>query len=169
MVSEDEAAKLTAREVVVRQETTETGAITIAIVDIAAPPAKALDAVLDVKARVDEVSSIENVAYYREEAENLGVNFELSVMGVGINFSTLYVIDRDAHLAEYALDPTKENEVVKAEGFYQAFEHNGGSRLIYAGTSDSGRRVPGWIKRWMTNGALQDQLQGIRTRAEASK
>lgn len=152
-----------------RQETTETGAITVAIVDIHASPDATIAAVLDVKARVDEVSSIQQVDYYREESDHLGVNFALSVMGVAVNFSTMYVIDHGAHLAEYALDPTKENDVVKAEGFYQAYVHGDHTRLIYAGTSDSGRRVPAWIKRWMTTGAMNDQLAGIRTRAEASK
>ncbi|TNE88378.1 MAG: hypothetical protein EP330_14950 [Deltaproteobacteria bacterium] len=168
-LSEDEARSLAAGEIVVRQETTDTGAITVAIVDVAATPEHTLAAVLDVKARKDEVSNITDVAYYLEEPDRLGVTFDLSVVGVGVRFHTLYEVTRDEHLARYALDPSKEHDVVKAEGFYQCFTEGEKTRLVYAGTSDSGRRVPAWIKRWMTNGALQDQLSGIRTRAEASE
>lgn len=167
-LSESELATLEKRGVVVRQETSETGALTVAIVDVKASPSATLDAVLDVKSRVDEVGSIDEVSYYREEPPHLGVTFGLSVMGVGVTFHTLYETDRETHLARYALDPSKEHDVVKAEGFYQCFAEGEGTRLVYAGDSDSGRRVPGWIKRWMTTGALNDQLEGIRTRAEAA-
>lgn len=165
----DEAKTLADGDIVVRQETTETGALTVSIVDIDASCEAVLDAVLDVKARKDEVGSITDVTYYLEEEARLGVIFDLSVVGVAVRFHTLYEIDRARHLAAYALDPSKENDVVSSEGFYQCFAEGEGARLVYAGNSDSGRRVPGWLKRWMTTGALQDQLEGIRTRAQAAK
>ena len=125
-----------------------------------------LDAVLDLEPRKDEVSNITNVTTYLDEPERRGVTFDLSVMGVAVQFHTIYEISRDEHLTRYALDPDRAHDVVKAEGYYRCFSEGGGTRLVYAGSSDSGRRVPAWLKRWMANNALEDQLRGIRDRAE---
>jgi hypothetical protein len=162
-----EEKTLAARGVVVRQETTETGAVTVAVVSVRATPAATLDAVLDLEPRKDEVSNITEVTTYLHEPERRGVTFDLSVMGVAVRFHTIYEIFRDTHFTRYALDPAREHDVVKAEGYYRCFADGSATRLVYAGSSDSGRRVPAWLKRWMANNALEDQLRGIRDRAEA--
>lgn len=42
----------------------------------------------------------------------------------------------------------------------------GGTRLVYRSTSDTGRAIPAWIKRWVASEGLSQQLSGIRARAE---
>lgn len=166
-LSAEETALLAERGVVIRQETSETGAVTVAIVDVRATPEATLDAVLDLEPRKDEVSNISDVTVYLDTPERKGVTFDLSVMGVAVRFHTLYEIDRSGLITRYALDPSREHDVVKAEGYYQCFKTSEGTRLVYSGASDSGRRVPAWLKRWMANNALEDQVRGIRDRAES--
>lgn len=168
----EEQASLARGDVIVRVQDADKGALTIAAIDVAAPPKAVLDGVLDFGARAAEVGSIKDVQVYAHrtdtDPEQFGVAWTLSVIGRSIEFHTLYQVDRARDFCTYALDPSQPNDLHYVDGSYRAFRIAGGSRLVYRTTTDAGVAVPNWLRRWLTHGSLEDQLRGIKARAEQS-
>lgn len=167
-LTEDEVATLAKREMVVRMDESDQGGTTTAVIDVNAPAAKVLAAVLDVEARKHEVGSIKEVEVYHRSDTGLGARFEMKVFGKTIVLHTTYVVAADGTYCTYALDETKENDIVATEGVYAVKPQGEGSRLVYHGITDTGRSVPLWLRKWLATGQLEDQLEGIRDRAERS-
>lgn len=140
--------------------------VTFAAMDVAAPPERVIDAAVDLKARIGEVSAITDVIIYRDEPGVRGGEWVLSIMGSENRFSILYEHDRSRGWCYYSLDKSRRADIVGSEGSYQAWAHGKGSRVIYRGYNDSGKAMPGFVTRWLGNGSLHDQMSGIRARAE---
>jgi hypothetical protein len=170
----DELSTLSDRDVAIRLEQTDTGGMTIGIVDVAATPSQTMDAIMDLPPRVNETGALKEVdvsnpvAASGSEPEKLDAKFSLRVLGTSIVFHLNYEIDRPGLWAVSTLDESKENDMVSIYASYQVFATETGSRIIYRSQSDTGRSVPQWISRWLANNALKDQLTGIRARAEGT-
>lgn len=165
-LTEDEAGQVDKGKVAIRHitEGDSLGGV-VAFVDVDAPPATVLDAVMDLEARKADNSSIDSIEIYMREGEKLGAKWTLTVMGSTIVFHAIYECHRAEGYCTYALDPTKENDLVASEGHYVVLPHATGTRLVYASRTDTGRSVPGWIKRWIAGSSLTSQVEGIRDRA----
>ncbi len=157
-------------EVHVTQEVWDTGGMTVGVIDVRATPEQTMAAVMDLPARVEDIGSLKSVDVYLQTAspERVGAEWLLTVFGTNIIFSVLYDVDREAGWCRYSMDKSRENGIESTEGSYQTYAHNGGTRLVYRGFSESGRYVPGFIKRWLAGSALVDQMQGMKRRAEES-
>lgn len=165
-VTAEEAARLAAREVVVRPAGGNAGQ-TLAIADCRATPAEIIDAVLDVEPRQREVSALTGVDVYLRQPDAVGAKFTVTVLGSDTVFHVLYDVDRDGGYTRYHLDPTKPNDLAQSDGSYQAYGLGGDvTRLVFRTTVDNGGWVPGWVKEKLTAGPLVDQVNGIRARAE---
>lgn len=170
-VTADETATL-ATEPVVRLEATSAGSYTVGIVDVAAPPGRAFDAVMDLPPRVAESSNLKSVVVYRREPpqngqpEIMGARFTLKVLTSTLVFHILYEIDRANGWCVYRLDPSQPNDLVLVDGSYHVYASGSGSRIVNRARSESGTAVPEWLKRSLANGPLKEQLRGIRDRAQ---
>jgi hypothetical protein len=166
-VTPDEEAQLAKGQIVVRHLPADTGGGVVAFVDIAAPPARVLDAAMDLRARVDENSTITGLELYLEQPapERVGAKWTLTVFGSNVVFHLLYDCARDKGYCTFALDPSKPNDIVASTGHYVALPRDGGTRLIYASNNDTGRSMPGFIRRWIAGSSLNGQVDGIRKRA----
>lgn len=169
-LSADERATLSRHEVVVRSNLPEgTAAEATGILDTVAPPERALDAILDLEARVGEISGLKSATVYDRSAGTLGVRWEVRVLATTVVFHVRYTIDRGAGRITYTLDPAKTNDLVAADGSYEVSAVPGGSRIVFRSASDSGRNLPDWVKRWAAVEGLTQQLAGIGRRAEAPR
>ena len=139
----------------------------IGIVDIAASEDEVWKAVMDVKARVGEISGLREVNLYEDTSEKLGVQWVLSVFGTGVTFHIRYDLDGSKRWCRYRLDTSRENDLVDVQGAYQIYRVGEKTRLVYRSETESGRRVPGFVKRWLASDSLTSQLEGIKARAEA--
>jgi len=168
-LTEAEEAKVTKGQVVVRHLPADTGGGVVAFVDIQAPPPVVLNAVMDLQARVEETSAITDLDIYLQQSapERIGARWTLSVLGTTVVFHLIYDCARDQGFCTYALDPSKQNDLVSSDGHYVALPIAGGTRLIYASNTDSGRSMPGFIRRWIAGSSLNSQVEGIRARALA--
>lgn len=170
----DELATLADRDIAIRLEETDTGGMSVGIVDVAATPSATMDAILDLPPRVNETGALKEVEVYGAvpasgtDPEKLGAKFSLRVMGTSVVFHVKYEIDRPGLWAVSTLDESKENDLVSVYASYQVIATETGCRIIYRSQSDSGRSIPQWISRWLANNALRDQLTGIRARAEGT-
>lgn len=170
----EEQETIADRDIAIRLDETDSGGTSIGIIDVNASPRATIDAVLDLPPRVNETGALKEVTVTSQaaasggEPEKLSARFALKVMFTNVVFHVNYEIDRDAGWAVSVLDETQENDIVSAYSSYQVIPTETGSRIIYRTRSDSGRSVPDWVKTWLANNALKDQLSGIRARAEAS-
>jgi len=169
VVTPEEEARLAKGEVVIRHSDSESGASVVAFANVKASPADALAEAMDLADRKAENNTITGLDIYlkQESPERLGARWELTIMGSKIVFHAIYECHRPQGYCSYALDPTRPNDLAVSEGHYVAVSHSGGSRLIYVSRTDSGRSMPGWIRRWIASSSLTSQVEGIRKRAEA--
>lgn len=170
LTAEEEEA-LDRREIVVRSDLADpTGGSATGVIEVAAPVERTLAAVMDLRARVGEISGLKGLEEYGRGPDWVGARWTVRVLTTTVVFHVRYAIDADRGLVSYTLDPSQSpNDIVRTEGSYQLLPIDGGTRLIYRSSSDSGRSVPTWLKRWLANEALTQQLTGIRKRAEAGR
>ncbi len=101
-------------------------------------------------------------------ARSLGVEFALTVFGTDIVFSTRYRCELAQGWCPYSLDAARPQDLVAVDGSYQTYASGDGTRLVYRSQTDSGRYVPGFVRRWLAVESLSKQLEGIKARAEAA-
>jgi hypothetical protein len=165
-LSAEELAVLASGEVLVRRGQGE-GAPTMVVVDVAADPDTAFQAVMDVQARVGDISALKEAEVYLEEPGRLGVRWVMGIAGVNVEFSTLYVVDRAGRWCTYELDPSKPSSLKSSGGSYQVISRPGGSRIVYfAAVSAEGEE--GWVRRQMQEKGTRSLLGGMKVRAEAA-
>ncbi len=164
----EEAAKLAAREIVVRTDLGESGGGVVGLVDVAADRTATWNALMDFDARVDAIGALKSVTSYDVTETGRGATWTLKVFGVSVEFSNRYELDRAAWTCVYALDPSKENDLQSVSGSYQLVEIPSGTRLVYRSQMESGAPVPSFVKKWLAVDSLNEQLEDIRKRAEAA-
>ena len=162
----DEQAEIAKGKVPVRFTDGGTGGGVVGAIDIAADPKTVWAAIFDMGARLDEISGLREATVYEKTPTRMGVRWVVSVLGSHIQFHVLYELEPDRGWCRYRLDTSKDNDLADVQGAYQVYAHGAGTRLIYRSETDSGRRVPGFIKRWAASDSLTAQLQGIQKRAE---
>ena len=124
---------------------------------------------MNLEPRVAENRGIRAVELYAQESrpELIGARWTMSVPGISVVFHLLYDCHRDEGYCTFSLDPTKPNDLEECEGHYLVTPRGSGTRLVYASRSDTGRSLPGWLRRWLAERSLRRQVDGIRKRAEA--
>lgn len=140
----------------------------VGIVDIAATPEQVWSVILDFPARVASVSVLKSIEVYAPESdpEGLGATFHLRVLGSDVIYHLRYDIDRAQNYCTFTLDPERTHDIVTASGSYQVFAlPDGKQRLVYRSQTDTGRYVPGFVQKMLTNESLRSQLEEMQRRA----
>ena len=162
-----ELTALAQGEVVVRPAPDSTGEM-VGLVDLpGASTEAAWGAIFDWDMRVQTVGAIRGVTVYAEETDpgGLGVTFQLSVLGTDVTYHLRYTIDRDEGWTSFTLDPDREHDIVQTHGSYRISDIDGGVRITYRSRTDTGRAVPGFLRRWVATSSIRDQLAEMRRRA----
>lgn len=165
-ISAAEQAILETGEVVVRRGQGE-GAPTVVVVDVKADPDTSFAAVMDVEARVSDISALKQAEIYLDEPGRLGVRWVMGIAGVSVEFSTLYVVDRAGRWCTYELDPSRPSTLKSTGGSYQVISRPGGSRIVYT-AAVSAEGDEGWVRRQMQEKGTRALLGGMKARAEAA-
>ena len=71
-------------------------------------------------------------------------------------------------LTEYHLDTSKDNDISATDGAYQVYANGDGSRMMYTADVTTGG-MPTWIKKSLIGSSMNEQLEGMRERAEAAE
>ena len=161
----DEAAQLAAREVIVRYP--GPGKPTTAAIDIAAPTAAVMRAVLDLPPRKDEIGGVKSLEVYEQSPGHMSARWEVGLAFISAVFHIDYSFDIEQGWCVYGLDTTRENTIVSTEGSYQVYATAGGSRMIYRSLSVGSAGTPDWVRKKLAFSSARELLSGIRSRAEA--
>jgi hypothetical protein len=164
----EELAQLQAGQVVVRYG--GSSGETVAFVDVAAPPDKVMQAVLDLPPRKKEVSGLKVLEIYRREPGLTGARWEAGMGPYTLSFHVLYEYDLAAGWCVYSLDTSKPNDLNSTAGSYQAYATSPGhSRLVYRAKADASSPLPDWAKKRVAYSSAVEMVGGMKRRAEAAK
>ena len=140
----------------------------IGVVDVNASPQALWAQVLNVEPRVEEVGPSTQCTINARTKDSMHVTWGAGMMGMSVTFHLNYVIDHENMLLSFDLDKSKENGIGHSRGSYQVLPRGQRSRLIYRSEDDPNSKVPKWMRAILTGRPLQDQMHGIRKRAEAN-
>src|SRR5688500_11907726 len=85
-LTEAEQAEVAAKRIVVRLDAGDTGGGAVGVVDVAAPVPATWNALLDLPARVGEISGLRAVEYTVREPRRIGARWELKVLTSSVVF-----------------------------------------------------------------------------------
>jgi len=153
-------------ELVVRDE--GSGKVT-AIVDLPASNQIVMEEILNLQARVKEVSSIQALDMYKREADTIGVQWTVGMMGLESQFHVLYTFDYATGWITFQMDESQVNELKAAAGSYQTYQAGEKTRLIYRCDASPQSAVPDWMREMLTGRAMRQQIDGIGRRSQNRK
>ncbi|MGB0638448.1 MAG: hypothetical protein ACPGTU_03885 [Myxococcota bacterium] len=162
----DEEKLVASGELVVRDG--GSGKIT-AIVDLPVSNQIVMEEILNLQARVKEVSSIQDLHMYKREADTLGAKWTVGMMGIESQFHVLYTFDYASGWITFRMDESRANELKAAAGSYQTYRSNGKTRLIYRCDASPQSAVPDWMREMLTGRAMRQQIDGIDRRSRERK
>jgi hypothetical protein len=137
------------------------------VVKVDAPPDALWPAVLDVRARIPEGRTLNDVREYRRDGPRTWyLAVDMDVLGAGLRLHQRYDWDPSGEVATYTLDEAKANDLAVADGWYLVRATDGGSLLVFQSVTEAKVPVPSWVKRWLARDQMEGLLQGIRARAE---
>ncbi len=164
----EEAAKVAAREVLLRNIVTDSTTETVAVLDVRATPTAVMDAVMDLPARVGDIGALDSCSVYIDEPRRKATAWKVEAGPFTIDFHVMYQCNDAYTYCEFDLDRSKENDVDETAGSYQVYPHEGGTRLVYRAHSSSGYSAGRRLKQYFADQNSTAMLSGMRTRAEAS-
>lgn len=163
-LSAEEQAVIAQAGIVIRHD--PNSGDTIGVVDVKAPPASTLAAVLDLSARAKEVTGLRAVEIYERGPSTLAARMEMGLAVYQARFHVTYAWDEASGWCTWELDPRHPNDITDTAGSYQVLPQGSGTRLVYRSHSGGGAMTPDWLKRKLAYSAARDMLSGMRTRAE---
>jgi len=163
-LSEAEKSALQANEMIIRDASAGTA---IGVIHINADPRVVLEEVVNLQARVEEVSLIDGLELYIDENDKKGARWELSMAGIDVQFHVVYQINWDNGWCTFDLDPTKDNSITDSSGSYKTEPIPDGTRLYYRSYAASANPAPNWVRKALSQHSMKQQLKGIKARAEA--
>lgn len=164
VVTPQEQAALQRDEVVVRYQ--GPGKELVAVVDIEATPETTMREVMNLEARLAELSGVQNLEIYERSEGHVGARWDVGIAVFHATFHIQYDFDMALGWCVYALDESKENSIQESRGSYQVYRVGAGSRMVYRSVSVGSSSTPEWLSRRLGTGSARDMLGGIRARAE---
>ncbi|MCO4743384.1 MAG: hypothetical protein KC912_01260 [Proteobacteria bacterium] len=170
-LTEDESSAVAKGDVVLRDDPNDPQAM-YAFVEIAAERSKVWLALNDADLIESSSGTISQCDPYTDVTENgvrtIKLHYILNVAWSEV----VYYIHRQHHTTEdyleWTLDPDKTSDLVQADGYYVLTERDGKTLLVYWAKTNSGRRVPAWIKDMLTGRALKGWLDTVKTTSEGT-
>jgi hypothetical protein len=170
-LTEDESAAIANGEVVLRDDPSDAEAM-YAFVEIAAERSKVWKALNDADLIESSSSTISQCEPYADVTDagvrTIKLHYILNVAWSEV----VYYIHRQHHTTEdyleWTLDADKTSDIVQADGYYVLSERNDKTLLVYWAKTNSGRKVPAWIKDMLTGRALKGWLDTVKTTSEGA-
>lgn len=151
-------------EVVVRLSDDATQAV--GAVDIAAPPDRVMEALLDFDYRVKHAAILRNAEVYAKADRSVSVQFEAGMLGFTGSWHAIYEWDETNTKCTYGLDPARENSLESMTGDYVLTAIDGGTRVTHHSDGKPGSMYPTWLIRRASQSSTERMLDSLRDRAQ---
>jgi hypothetical protein len=148
----------------------------VGMLDIDAPMGAVWSVVTDYKQRERASNVVQSVnEYHRKtlvDVVEFGLRWELKIFGEHLTYHNRMKADQRSRTLEWWLDDSKENDLVYNGGGYLVMPHPENpskSRLVTWTETDTGRKIPKWVRVWASKSGLRDLLKKMRVEAVARR
>ena len=164
-LNSEQRQKALSGEVVV-QQVEDTDVHLMASVYVQASPDVVMKAVMDLPPRLNEVENLESLEPY-DVGRHIAARWTINVVVTSVQFFVIYECDWEAFYCNYALDPSKENQVPASKGSYRVRAEGQGSWLEYHSYTTPAGWIPAPLRRTKSEASARQMLGGMKKRAES--
>lgn len=164
-----EEAGLLKGEAVRKQVRYETGGRGIAIQDVHADAAKVWVTILDFPAYPSWIDRLQDCEIYRRDGNDIFVRFDLSVLGMSVEYFIKHKYQPTKGAMTWELDYTRKSDLDDSTGYwlvYPAPGHDGYTRVEYTVDLRLSGWVPGMIEDMLANQGLEKATTWVKKQAE---
>jgi len=151
-------------EVVVRLS--DDGTQAVGAVDIATPPDRVMEALLDFDYRVKHAAILKKADVYAKADRTVSVQFLAGILGFTGSWHAIYQWDEANTKCSYGLDPARDNSLESMSGDYVFTAIDGGTRVTHHSDGKPGSMYPAWLIRRASKSSTERMLESLRARAQ---
>ena len=140
----------------------------MAIQYVKATESKVWDTILDYDQYPQRVSNVKSCEVYKRSGDQISVELISSIMGFSVGVYTVNTVKKSEGYMAWTLDYTRESDAYDMIGYWrveQIQETPPLTKLEYS-TEVQLRGVPGFVASYLSQGALKDGTQWVKTYSE---
>ena len=167
-LSADDKAQLNKGEVLLKSSRGDEGGRGVAIQYVKATESKVWDTILDYDQYPQRVSNVKSCEVYKRSGDQISVELISSIMGFSVGVYTVNTVKKSEGYMAWTLDYTRESDAYDMIGYWrveQIQETPPLTKLEYS-TEVQLRGVPGFVASYLSQGALKDGTQWVKTYSE---
>lgn len=168
-LSTDEVAKLTAGDVIVKQQKVESGGRGIAVFHINATPSKIWSKITDYARYPQMVGHVEACSTYKTVGSDIYTRFVLSVVGTEVEYFIRHVYKPEQGYLTWTLDYSRLSDLDDSVGYWRVTslsEAPAVSRLEYSVDIRFKGYVPGFVQDMIAKKGLTDAASWVKRESE---
>jgi hypothetical protein len=168
--SADDLATLAAGKVVLKQQQVESGGRGVAVMDIAAPPARIWSKIVDYGHYPQMVDRVAECGNYRTSGEHIYTRFVLSVFGTNVEYFVDHTYRPEQGYLTWTLDYNRKSDLDDSVGYWRVTPMTSSpskSRLEYSVDIRFTGYVPGFVADMISRKGLTDATSWVKRESEA--
>lgn len=141
----------------------------VAMILVNKPRNEAWRHIIDYAAWPQFMPKITKATVYKQDGDQVGVEFSLKIMFKDITFSTMRTHSPLAGCVTWVMDRSRANDIVDTQGAWMVKAHGADkSILIYTVKVDSGFKVPKTVQEWLAGRDMPGALRAMKMRVETN-
>lgn len=168
-LSAGEQAKLKSGKPVFKKTEGKTGGRGVAVFLVNASPDVVWRTIGSFEKYPGWVDAVDKTKVYSRKGKNVDVYFEISSMGVGIEYYIRHVLQNDKRYMTWTLDYAHKSELDDSVGFWKVDEIEGKpnmSKVTYSVDIKVTGWVPGFIRKLLVEKGLKEATSWVKKQSE---
>jgi ribosome-associated toxin RatA of RatAB toxin-antitoxin module len=141
----------------------------VAFVLVNAPKDKIMAVIMDYASYPSWMPNTDSVKVIPGQGDRVDVEFELTILGFGVNYTVIHKVDKEAGTVQWRMDDSKPKKNVQDSVGAWVIKPIEGDQCVVAYTVvvDTGLSVPKFIQDWLSNKSLVKVEKAVKKRVEA--
>jgi glycosyltransferase involved in cell wall biosynthesis len=143
------------------------------VVEIGAAVDEVWKAVLDFEGLPERNKSLRETERYVDQIDETGqrtikVRYSLQVFMERVGYHLHHEFDPATGVLRWSLDPSRSNDVARIDGTMSVWpgSKDATTLLLFTSRADTGRPIPDWVERYLTETTLRGYLRSIKQHSE---
>ena len=170
-LSSGDLAKLTAGEIVLKQQQVASGGRGVAFMNIAAAPTRIWSKVTDYAHYPQMVEHVSACGNYRVAGHDMYTRFVLDVMGIDVEYYIHHDVHTEANYLTWTLDYSRKSDLDDSVGYWRVTPLAATppvSRLEYSVDIRFKGYIPGFVQDMISKKGLTDATSWVKRESEKS-